>query len=111
MLTQENKKYDDYIKAGITCKIIECVLPSFIWNIDEKKIVYPDMFRIVEKDGINILELNNHPGNMRKNVKTYTELSQELISEINSNYGIVFLPNHETVNHSRGINYRFISVE
>ena len=95
----------------MTCKIIEYKFPCFIWNIDEKKILqYPDTYRIFEKDGFKLSEIK--PGNMMKFVNTYSEISPELIAEINTKHGIVFLPNHETVSINKDqIYYRFIEVE
>jgi hypothetical protein len=111
MFKQENKKYGDYIDAGVTCKIIEHEVPCFVWNVDEKEILqYPNTYDIVEKDKELVFGIK--PGNVMKNVKTYSELSQELMKEINSNYGIVFMPNHDSItNNNDRAYYRFTIVE
>lgn len=110
MFKQENKKYNDYINTGVTCKIIEHDVPSFVWNVDEKKILqYPDTHDVVEKDEELVFGIK--PGNVMKFVKTYSEISPELLSEINSKFGIIFMPNHDSVTTNNEEYYRFIEVE
>lgn len=80
----EYAKYDDYRNIGVTSEILVSQTPSFIWNIDDKKIIqYPDTF------WVNNGKLEIKPGNRMVNVRTYSkEIPTEIINEINSGYGI-----------------------
>jgi intein/homing endonuclease len=79
----EYAKLEDYQNIGITSEIIITKQPSFIWNIDEKKIVqYPDTFWVNN----GVLEVK--PGNRMVNVQTYDNIPIDMINKINSGYGI-----------------------
>lgn len=101
---QEYAKESQYRELGITCKIIECESPCFIYNIDERNIIqYPDTFHV--NNGI----LQIKPGNRMVNVKTYSELSEDIIKEINSSNGIAIMPrtSYDVKNPIKLKHYRF----
>lgn len=103
---QQNKKMADYRNVGITSNIIEYNSPSFTWNTDEKKILsYKESFEVVD------MVYRPKPGNVFSCSKTYKELSNELINEINGSYGIVIINSHETIGNNSDVNYRFVIVE
>lgn len=91
-----NKKKKDYISKGVKCVIIEVETPSFIWNIDEKKI----QNYLGYKGKIKL-------GNRYVRVQTYTELSEKDIELINENYGIAIMTSHESIGKSKNKYYRF----
>lgn len=96
MNIQKNKLPADYRLSGVTCNIMTHVLPMFIWNVDEKRIVeYPDTHQVVIIPGRNNrIELK--PGNQMASMSTYTELDDAVIAEINDSYGIVIQENTDT---------------
>jgi len=105
MITQDLKKEADYLSLGITCNILKSELPCFIWNTDEKNIVsYPLTHEVVN----GMIQIK--PGNVWSSVRTYTELNEDIISEINSSYGIVILEKSELCQRSARIDYRFAIV-
>lgn len=93
---QENKKIEDYRSVGVTSNILEHNVPQFTWNIDEHQI---------------ITDFGLKPGNRIKHMISYSELSEDLINDMNNSYGIVILPYHESIILSEREDYRFVIVE
>lgn len=101
----KNKRKEDYLKLGIKVKIIEIlpndpyIGPKFIWNTDEQKILYKNDCK---------------PGNIVKNMESYSEISKDMIDEINNNYyAIAIMPYKITSRIFIGAAkyYRFVKLE
>lgn len=87
------KTTNDFIKAGVHSEKILTTssLPSFIWNVDEMKIVnkMSETHEIAEIDGKKIFRVK--PGNVLVNAKSYIQLDDFVIDKINTSEGIVII--------------------
>jgi hypothetical protein len=91
-----------YINLGIdSSKIVTTFLPSVVvWSLTRNKIVSgPDAYEVIEKeDGSLTLTVDN---NRFVSLACYSEISEDLLTEIKESKGIII-----TDQHSEGI-YRF----
>ncbi len=86
------KTINDFLDKGIyQTKIIEVKLPSVIWSLTKKRVVqYPETYELItDKDGNNKISIEN---NRVINVISYSELTSDIVNQINESEGIVVYP-------------------